>query len=215
MPPLTPPRQHSTMSFAQLCSRRGSPQLQLSRRFNFRSLTSGSITNGPGITRTRHQATTANTATSRRDPPTFTKTTAVFDVTTSIIVSPNVTKDPYFASLAGSIDALRLHLIKDKTLREPLLHVLLSLYKSKNTKKTIRHLCPKLPTHADIISFVDEFWPNILLVNESDSEDNRWDGVWGYTFCGVDAVPQAEVRILMPLVRQWIESVSTFTCCIN
>jgi hypothetical protein len=168
-----------------------------------------------GITQTRHQAATVNTATSRQDLPNFTKATAVFDVTTSIIVSPNVTKDPYFANLVASIDALRLQLIGDKTLREPLLHVLLSLYESKNSKKTIRRLRPKLPTHTDIILFVDEFWPDILLVNKSDSEDDHWDGVWGSTFCGVDAVPHAEVQILMPLVKQWIESVSTFTCCIN
>jgi len=195
----------------------GSSALQLSRQLNFRSLTSGSIVDRSvsGITRTRHQAATADTATARQNPPTFTKTTALFDVTTSIIVSPNVTRDPYFAGLVGSIDALRLQLIKDKTLREPLLHVLLSLYKSKNTKKMIRRLRPKLPTHTDIILFVDEFWPDILLVNKSDSEDDHWDGVWGSTFCGVDAVPHAEVQILMPLVKQWIESVSTITCCIN
>jgi hypothetical protein len=66
-----------------------------------------------GIT---HQAATADTATLRQDPPTFTKTTAVFDATTSIVISPNITKDPYFASLVASIDALRLQLIKDKTL---------------------------------------------------------------------------------------------------
>jgi hypothetical protein len=72
----------------------------------------------------------------------------------------------------------------------------------KIPKKTIRGLRPKLPTHADIFSFVDEFWPDILLVRKPDPEDGHWDGVWGYTFCGVDAVPQAEVRILMPLVRK-------------
>ena len=72
----------------------------------------------------------------------------------------------------------------------------------KIPKKTIRGLRPKLPTHADIFSIVDEFWPDILLVRKPDPEDGHWDGVWGYTFCGVDAVPQAEVRILMPLVRK-------------
>jgi hypothetical protein len=124
----------------------------------------------------------------------------------------------------ANINSLRLQLIADETLREPLLHVLLSLYKSKNTKKTIKRLRPKLPTHTDIISFVDEFWPDILLVepslvgdslDRSDSGGGHWDGVWGSTFCGVDAVPRAEVQILMPLVKQWVESVSTFTCCIN
>jgi hypothetical protein len=98
------------------------------------------------------------------------------------------------------------------------------LYKSKNTKKTIKRLRPKLPTHADIIAFVDEFWPDVILVEprmvgdsleESDSGGGHWDGVLGSTTCGVDAVPRAEVQILMPLVKQWIESVSTFTCCIN
>jgi hypothetical protein len=156
-----------------------------------------------------------------RDSPTFTKTTAVFDATTIGSVLPNITKDPYFAKLVANINGLRSRLIADETLREPLLHVLLSLYKSKNTKKRLR---PELPTHADIISFVDEFWPDILLaepslvgdsLDKSDSGGGHWDRVWGSTQCGVDAVPRAEVQILMPLVKQWVESVSTFTCCIN
>jgi hypothetical protein len=44
------------------------------------------------------------------------------------------------------------------------------------------------PPHTDIISFVDEFWPDILLMepilvsdslDKSDSGGGHWDGVWG------------------------------------
>jgi hypothetical protein len=127
---------------------------------------------------------------------------AVFDATTPSRILPNITKDPYFVKLVVSINGLDLQLITDKTLQEPLLHALLSLYKLKNTIKDKTSTPQTAHTHTDIISFVDEFWPDILLVepslvsdslDKSDSGGGHWDGVWGFTFCDVDAVPCAEV----------------------
>jgi hypothetical protein len=145
----------------------------------------------------------------------------VFDATVDIGILPNITKVPYFAKLVASVDDLRLHLIQDETLRQPLLHVLQSLYESNDTKKTIQRLQPTRPTHNDIISFVDQFWPEIHLVrsgasfNESSLGEGVWDGVWGSTPCGVQAVPYLTVVIIMPLVKQWLQDVSTLTCYIE
>lgn len=91
--------------------------------------------------------------------------------------------------------------------------MLLSLYKLNPIKKIIERIRPILPTHADIITFVEKFWPDILLMepaDDLDSEEREWDGdgVWGSPNSGAVAVPRAEVKIIMPLVTQWIESVS-------
>ena len=111
---------------------------------------------------TRHQPATADTTLSW-EIPTFTKTTTVFDATTFGRILPNIMKNPHFAKLVANINSLRLQLIADETLQEPHLHILLSLYTSKNTKRNWYNVytpsCPHMPisflllTNSGIISF--------------------------------------------------------------
>lgn len=158
-----------------------------------------------------------STAQSQHDTKTilFTKPTQIFDNVVLIPEPPNITADPRYTRLVASIQYLRRRLMQDEVLREPLLHVLKSLYKSATTKKKISLLRPIEPTHQDIIHFVDELWPDLYLVKpdqrlSSTGKSSQWDGVWGHTYSGVAAVPDARIQIIAPLIEQWQSHVSTY-----
>jgi hypothetical protein len=149
----------------------------------------------------------------------FIKPIQIFDGVVGIPKVPNITTDPSYARLVTLIEHLRERLMQDEVLREPLLHVLKSLYKSNTTRRKISRIRPTQPTDQDIIRFVDEFWPDLYLVaasrdSERSGESNtggsgQWDGVWSHTYSGVASVPNAQVQIIAPLIEQWQSHVST------
>ena len=138
-------------------------------------------------------------------------------------VPPNITTESHYARLVTSIHHLRACLIQDKVLRKPLLHILRSLYKSPKSKTKISRIRPIKPTDQDIIHFVDKFWPDLYLVKPTHHINHssrtggsrQWDGAWGHTFVGVDAVPNAQVQIIAPLIEQWQSNVRTLICWVE
>jgi hypothetical protein len=79
-----------------------------------------------------------------------------------------------------------------------------------------------LPTHNNVIFFVDQFWPEIHLVppgnslSESSLREDVWNVVLGFTPYGMQgAVLYPTVAIIMLLIEQWLQGISTLTCYID
>jgi hypothetical protein len=154
-----------------------------------------------------------STAQSQHDLKTisFTKPFQIFDNIVLMPAPPNVTADWRYIRIISSIQYLRARLMQDEVLREPLLHVLKSLYNSPTTKKKISRSRPIKPTHQDIIYFVDELWPDLYLVNpDQHLSSTGKSSQRGHTYSGVDAVPNTQVQIIAPLIEQWQSHVSTY-----
>jgi hypothetical protein len=56
----------------------------------------------------------------------------------------------------------------------------------------IKRTQPTLPTDQDIIRFVDEFWPDLHLVQPTHDLNNESDG---HTYFGMDVVLETQVQI--------------------
>jgi hypothetical protein len=127
------------------------------------------------------------------------KPVQIFDSVVRMPKVPNITTQPRYARLVSSIEHLRERLMQDETLREPLLYILESLYKSKKTKEIISRIRPTKPTHKDVIRFVDEFWPDLHKVEATQDGSGQWDQVRDHKYSGVNAMPNVE--IIAPLMN--------------
>lgn len=134
-----------------------------------------------------------------------------------------VTLDPKFQLIIGTVSQLRDHMLGNPILRQPLLHLFSKVYSDDSdfpedskgetpledqisNMSNIRKIRPHPPSDEDVVTFLTDAFPDLYLEPGHFCEG---DVLWGRTDSGRGEAKKEFISINVRLVHLWNKAVST------